>query len=55
MQNYLNQTIIWEKINERVYEEILAISVLEKEDIYNVLNNLLGDGIKCYTDRNMST
>jgi hypothetical protein len=48
MQNYLNQNKIWEKVNKKVYEEILAISILEEEDIYSVLNNLLGDGIECY-------
>lgn len=52
MKNYLNQTKIWEKINKKVCEEIVAISILEREDVYNVLNNILGDGIECYKRRN---
>lgn len=53
MQSYLKQDKIFRKLNRRVYEEIVAISILEEENIYNVLNNLLGEGIRYYKKRNV--
>lgn len=52
MQDLLKQNKLWENFNKKIYKEIVAISTLEKEDIWEVLNNLLGDGIQCYKKRN---
>jgi protein associated with RNAse G/E len=41
------------KINKKIYQEILAICVFEKETTYNVLNNILSEGIRSYKDRNL--
>lgn len=54
MQSYLKQDKTLSKLNRKLYEEIVAISILEREDLYNVLNNLLGEGIRCYKKRNLT-
>jgi hypothetical protein len=39
-------------INKSLYEKLLAISFFEKENLINVLNNVLGEGISHYQKRN---
>lgn len=39
-------------VNSKIWQQIKNISKKENETISNVINNLLGDGIKSYELRN---
>jgi len=55
MQTKLIKSEICFKINSHIYKQIMAIAYFEKEDIVDVLNNVLGEGIRCYEERNGKT